>query len=260
MKKTIMIVPAVCLILMCGLSFVFAAEPPHLSLNTAGAAVAVPGKVTTLTLDAEGVTGFVDKATQSGVTGYQYDLYFDEGITLVGDAGKDIGTPGDACPNDWTYRFTKSEDGTYGQFLVFSAGKSKYESRDGRVAEFQVKIADNAAIGSKLKIYLVNSGGTVAGTSGNLDTRTAKTIEIGGKKIEGVVQTLELTVSEKGASPKGDIDGNGVVNVADIIMLKNLVMNNNWTGEQLLVGDMDNNGTLNVSDIISIKNIIMSGK
>ena len=57
----------------------------------------------------------------------------------------------------------------------------------------------------------------------------------------------------------GDIDNDGRVNVADILSLKNLIMTDQWSDEQLIRGDIDGNGTLNVSDILSVKNIIMNG-
>ena len=57
----------------------------------------------------------------------------------------------------------------------------------------------------------------------------------------------------------GDVDDNGVVNVSDIMTLKNLIMNSSWTEEQLKRGDMNDDGTLTVGDMLSIKNIIMAG-
>ena len=57
----------------------------------------------------------------------------------------------------------------------------------------------------------------------------------------------------------GDVDGNGVVNVSDMMTLKNLIISGEWTAEQLARGDIDGNGTLNVSDMMAIKNIIMQG-
>lgn len=65
--------------------------------------------------------------------------------------------------------------------------------------------------------------------------------------------------SEGGTSTviRGDIDGNKVVNVSDIISLKSLIMSGSWTGYNLAAGDIDNNDNLNVSDMLSIKNIIM---
>ena len=61
-------------------------------------------------------------------------------------------------------------------------------------------------------------------------------------------------------APTGDLDGNGVLNVADILALKNLIMNSSWTDDDRAVADMNGDGSLNVADILIIKNRIMSGK
>lgn len=57
----------------------------------------------------------------------------------------------------------------------------------------------------------------------------------------------------------GDVDGDGSVNVSDIIKLKNLIMAGVWTSEERSAGDMNASGKLDVADIISIKNAIMAG-
>ena len=58
---------------------------------------------------------------------------------------------------------------------------------------------------------------------------------------------------------KGDVDANGVINVSDMITLKNLIMSSSWTSEQLARGDMNDDGNLTVADMLSIKNLIMAG-
>lgn len=55
----------------------------------------------------------------------------------------------------------------------------------------------------------------------------------------------------------GDADNNGVVNVSDMIYIKNLIMTENWSEEQLKYADCNMDGVLTVSDIIMVKNIIM---
>ena len=55
----------------------------------------------------------------------------------------------------------------------------------------------------------------------------------------------------------GDVDGDGNVNVSDIIKVKNLIMAGEWTDAELAAGDMNNSGKLDVADIIAIKNQIM---
>lgn len=81
--------------------------------------------------------------------------------------------------------------------------------------------------------------------------------------IYGMLQYLEtkeeaLEVYTPSFIP-GDVDGNGVVNVSDIMTLKNLIMNSVWTEDQLARGDMNDDGTLTVGDMLSIKNLIMQG-
>lgn len=57
----------------------------------------------------------------------------------------------------------------------------------------------------------------------------------------------------------GDADGNGEVNVSDMLTLKNFIMNGTgWDDKQFYASDIDGNYVLNVSDILSIKNIIMN--
>lgn len=249
MKKSIAWALAVCLCLLCG-TVCAAAQPPHLSLNAVGAVVA-PGATATLTLDAESVTGYLHDGTESPVTGYQYDVYLDAGLTFVGDQA------GDALPADWTYRFVTNEAGDYAQLLAFTPGISAYDSLDGAVAQFQVKVDADVAVGTKLKIYLVNSGGTVAGSSGNLDARPCETAQFGGESVGGVVQMLELTVAEQSITP-GDVDTSSKVDVGDIMKLKALIMADKWSEEELALGDMDGSGKLDVGDIMAIKNIIMN--
>lgn len=79
------------------------------------------------------------------------------------------------------------------------------------------------------------------------------------ENVDKIVQWLDgALVYTEPEILKGDVDDNGVVNVSDIMTLKNLIMNNSWDEGQLARGDIDNNDTLNVSDMLSIKSIIMN--
>lgn len=55
----------------------------------------------------------------------------------------------------------------------------------------------------------------------------------------------------------GDVDFNGVVDTADILRLKELILNNSWTDAQLAMGDLNGNGKLDVVDILAVKRIVL---
>ncbi len=55
----------------------------------------------------------------------------------------------------------------------------------------------------------------------------------------------------------GDLNGDDVVNILDIIALANLIFEGNPSSEDLAMADMNGDGTLNILDIITIVNIIL---
>lgn len=55
----------------------------------------------------------------------------------------------------------------------------------------------------------------------------------------------------------GDVDASGVVDVADILKLKALIMTEEYSDAELAAGDMNESGSLDVGDIMGVKTIIM---
>lgn len=55
----------------------------------------------------------------------------------------------------------------------------------------------------------------------------------------------------------GDLDGTGMIDVADILKIKDLIMKESWDDSLLELGDLDNSGILDVGDIMALKNLIM---
>ena len=53
----------------------------------------------------------------------------------------------------------------------------------------------------------------------------------------------------------GDINGDGVLNVLDVVTLVNIILNND---DYILGGDMNQDGVLNVLDIVTLVNTILS--
>ena len=59
---------------------------------------------------------------------------------------------------------------------------------------------------------------------------------------------------------KGDADGNGVVNAADIIAISNYMMGNPPTTFSKGSADVNLDGVINIADIVALANILLSGK
>lgn len=61
-------------------------------------------------------------------------------------------------------------------------------------------------------------------------------------------------------APTGDLDGNNVLSVSDILKLKNLILSGSWSKEDLATADLNGNGKLDVADILRIKTHILNGE
>ena len=65
--------------------------------------------------------------------------------------------------------------------------------------------------------------------------------------------TLVISVDANIASSLGDIDGNGVVDILDVIQLINNILDNNYQ----LNADINSDGILNIIDIVLLVNAIL---
>jgi len=52
----------------------------------------------------------------------------------------------------------------------------------------------------------------------------------------------------------GDLNGDGTINVLDVVMVVDLILNNNYNA----VGDINGDGVLNVIDIVIIVNMVLN--
>ena len=68
---------------------------------------------------------------------------------------------------------------------------------------------------------------------------------------DGTVETFTIAVL-------GDMDGNAQVNLADIVKMRNVIMDSAAVSTlDMATGDLDFNSTINLADIVSLRNIIM---
>lgn len=78
--------------------------------------------------------------------------------------------------------------------------------------------------------------------------------------VSGAFETSEIyRLTIERAYLPGDVDFSGVVDVADILKLKDMIMSEEWDSMELAVGDLNESASLDVGDIMGIKDIIMKG-
>ena len=78
-------------------------------------------------------------------------------------------------------------------------------------------------------------------------------------EVSGVETALTLTVKGLGAIPsgkKGDVNGDGIVNTADVTTVYNYIENPDATGLTLERVDLNGDGQVNATDVIELYNMI----
>lgn len=134
------------------------------------------------------------------------------------------------------------------EFEVYGTEEEVIEDTCIWTQNAEKKIMSGMAVGTTIEAFK-------AGFS-----KPVKVYQNGREVTSGVVGT-GMTVEYNGITYrtgiKGDLDGNGAVNVSDIMTLKGLIMNGKWNDLQFFVGKFGTGDNLTVSDMLSIKSIIM---
>ena len=65
--------------------------------------------------------------------------------------------------------------------------------------------------------------------------------------------------TEKNAAMRGDVDGDGGVDISDLTTLINYLLTGNATGVNLSAADCDNSGNVNISDVTTLNNYLLRG-
>lgn len=71
----------------------------------------------------------------------------------------------------------------------------------------------------------------------------------------GTAYRIKLTTE---TAMLGDLNEDQTVNVSDVVLLRQIIMNDNADANQLAAGDMNGDGTLNVSDVVALRQLIMN--
>ena len=73
-----------------------------------------------------------------------------------------------------------------------------------------------------------------------------------------VVLDVELDGGENSCANPGDVNGDGQVNVLDVVLTTNLILCQDCPDDYNVCSDMNADGELNVLDIVLIVNLILN--
>ncbi len=184
-----------------------------------------------------GSTLSINMKNVDDIVGFQFDLQLPEGVSLT------IGTNGKYLANltsrkvDHTLYVNKVGENTY-RFISVSMNNEAFEGTEGTLLKMTVKVDDNVAFGN-YDIKVLNAELTTS----NLES------------VKSMDETSVLTV--KNADP-GDANGDGDVNVTDIVEIVNYIMEKPSDRFIAAAADLNGDGEISVTDIVKVVSIIMS--
>ena len=176
--------------------------------------------------------------TWTDVTAYQFDIVLPTGVSLAKNLkGKYIVTKTDRY-EDQSQNLTvsKTGDNTY-RIVSFSLTKGIIEDNEGAILKLSLQVADGIADG----VY-----------EGQLTDIVVTAVDGTQRKLASTYFNIEV----KNIIP-GDANGDGEVNVTDIVEIVNYIMQTPTAQFVEQASDLNNDGEINVTDIVLVVSIIM---
>lgn len=146
--------------------------------------------------------------------------------------------------------------------LVLHAEGNEHESKDAKnlltMYDFGKNLlVSNEAMSQKIK----KMGLSWEQVSAVLNSMLKNISCYGMEGRENVTNDLTLTITmpelKKKDLLKGDIDGNGLIDIADVVALVNIVLGETQV-DDTETADMDNNGIINIADVTVLVNVLLN--
>lgn len=87
-------------------------------------------------------------------------------------------------------------------------------------------------------------------------TVTETSGKVGGEN-DYYLQLTEFGIYNTESILKGDLDADGSLTVSDVVALRQIIMNTNFTADNLKRGDLNSDNALTVSDVVALRQMIM---
>ena len=175
----------------------------------------------------------------TNLTAYQFDLTLPDGVSLsLNDKGKFLVTKTSRYDDDnQTLNISKMDGNSY-RFVSFSMSNEIITGTSGAILNASLTVGES-----------VNVGSYEAKISNIVVTKTDGTqLKLKDSKFNIVVTNVI----------KGDANGDGEVNVSDIVEIVNYIMGKPSANFVQAAADLNGDGEVNVTDIVKVVSIIMS--
>lgn len=188
------------------------------------------GQQATIGIDLENKT--------TDLTAYQFDLTLPDGISLsLNEKGKFLVTKTSRYEDDGqTLNISKQEGNTY-RFVCFSMSNEIITGTSGAILNASLTIGETVNIG--------NYEATI--TNIVVTKQDGTQLKLSDSKFNIVVTNII----------KGDANGDGEVNVSDIVEIVNYIMGKPSANFVQAAADLNGDGEVNVTDIVKVVSIIM---
>ena len=173
------------------------------------------------------------------LAGLQFELVLPSGVIVAEDENPERPVVLTERGDGLSVMHSKNENGGY-TFLIVSLSGSKINGNEGALLNIPLYVGDNAPEGEQL-IVLKQIFAT---------TESGKTRYF--KQAQGTmtISSLDYTL--------GDANGDGNVNVTDIVETVSYILNKPSTRFIFTAADVNQDGIVNVTDIVNMVSIIMS--
>lgn len=173
------------------------------------------------------------------ISAYQFDLYLPEGFTVAVDEDgmEKIEIGSRTTSRRHVIDCAKQKDGSL-RVIAYSMKNYNFENSDGDVAKITINVPSGIADG----MYNV--------VLKNIVLSTAKSEKFEVAKILGQI--------EVNSTKPGDLNNDGVLNVADVTGLVALVLGESTEDVPSHVADLTGDGKIQVNDVVALVNLILS--
>ncbi len=209
------------------------ATPVVAQVTVSGTAATILSAPTVAGTPGAGVTIPVTLKSNGNVSSIQFDLNFDSSLL-----GYTSATKGSLVTTDHVLTANIVEAGKV-RVVLFSLNSATLPAGEGELAVLSFNVAAGAQPGDSCPLSL---------------TSTALSGVNAGSVPAEVLDGLFLVPERQ----KGDINGDGVINVQDVVLTVNIILGKTTpTGEMEHAADANGDGMINVQDVVKIVNVIL---